>query len=360
MQRQLTPMTTKAVDKDTVSIHFVVAAVARLAPAVRIQVLAAAGIGESLLRLPGARVPAKSFATLWVAVARAIDDEFFALDRRGMKVGSFALLSRAALASADLGQALKLIQRSFPVFLDEVGVELRIEESYADVGVVNRLQDADARLFADETMLVMIHGLVCWLVGWRIVLREVRFAHRRVAHAAEYVMMFSENVVFDAPTSAIRFDARLLRSPIVQNERTLRSFLLAAPQSVFLKYRNGGSWTARVRRDLRAAIDHRLWPGLDDLARDHHVAVPTLRRRLEREGSSYQGIKDSLRRDAAVHYLCDTRLSVAEIGERLGFQEQSAFCRAFKKWTGAQPGQYRRDSQDDGSSKPTSDSIMPE
>ena len=67
----------------------------------------------------------------------------------------------------------------------------------------------------------------------------------------------------------------------------------------------------------------------------------TLRRRLEAEGTSYQGIKDELRRDAAIHHLCHSSLSIADIGSLLGFQEPSAFHRAFKKWSSVQPGEYR-------------------
>jgi AraC-like DNA-binding protein len=72
------------------------------------------------------------------------------------------------------------------------------------------------------------------------------------------------------------------------------------------------------------------------------VAPTTLRRRLDAEGSSYQGIKDQLRRDAAIHRLCGSRLSVADIAVSLGFEETSAFHRAFKRWTGVRPGEYRR------------------
>jgi transcriptional regulator GlxA family with amidase domain len=71
-----------------------------------------------------------------------------------------------------------------------------------------------------------------------------------------------------------------------------------------------------------------------------HNAI-TLRRRLEREGISYQAIKDQLRSDVAIDYLCNSNLSVDEIAARVGFQDASAFHRAFKRWNGLQPGEYR-------------------
>jgi AraC-like DNA-binding protein len=100
--------------------------------------------------------------------------------------------------------------------------------------------------------------------------------------------------------------------------------------------------SARVRRRLRSSIGAPEWPVLEDVASEFHMSPTTLRRRLEAESMSYQGVKDEVRRDAAIHYLCNTSLSVVDIGSLLGFQEPSAFRRAFKKWSTVQPGEYRR------------------
>ena len=328
-------------EKDTVSMHFVAAAVSRLTNAARHRVLVVAGIPEDLLAAPHARVTASSFAALWLAVAREIDDEFFGLDRRRMKIGSFALLSHAVLNSGSLDRALKHILRGFAVFLDDIAADLRLVDQQAVVAIDNRIVDAAARRFADETFLVMVHGLMCWLAGKRIPLLSASFAHARPTHAAEYAVMFSQHLAFDADVTAICFDARLLGAPVVQTAQALKPFLRTAPQSVFLKYKNEDSWTARLRRRLRDNIGQEEWPGLDDIAREFHMAPTTLRRRLGAEGTSYQGIKDELRRDSAIHYLSTSSMSVATISSLVGFQEPSAFRRAFKSWSGVQPNEYR-------------------
>ncbi|WP_242359939.1 AraC family transcriptional regulator [Anaeromyxobacter sp. SG17] len=328
--------------KHTVSMHFVGAAVAGLSGEARARVLASAGIPADLLATPHARVPAESFSALWLAVNRELDDEFFGLDRRRMKCGSFALLCHAVLHAGTLERALRRMLRGFAVFLDDVRAELRVEGRDAVVVVTNGIADASARRFADETFLIMVHGLMCWLAGRRIPLTTAEFAHPRPPYAQEYTVMYSQRLRFDAERTAIRFDAQLLALPIRQTASSLKTFLRTAPQSVFLKYTNEESWTARLRRRLRRSIGQLEWPRLEDVAREFHVAPTTLRRRLDAEGTSYQGIKDELRRDAAVHHLCGTRLSVAEIAATLGFQETSAFHRAFKRWSGVQPGEYRR------------------
>src|SRR5262252_11009469 len=107
----------------TVSAAFVAGAVMRLTPAARARVLAACGLPPQVLAEPRARVEADVFGKLWLAVARELDDEFFGLDSRRMKVGSFSLLCRAMLAHRTVGGALREAQRAYAVFLDDVRVE---------------------------------------------------------------------------------------------------------------------------------------------------------------------------------------------------------------------------------------------
>ncbi|MBU6256953.1 MAG: AraC family transcriptional regulator [Burkholderiales bacterium] len=328
-------------ERDTVSMHFVGAAMARLDRAARERVMRSAGIPKALLAAPHSRVTAQSFSALWLAVSRELDDEFFGLDSRRMKVGSFALLSHAVLGSAHLDRALKQMLRGFDVLLDDVHGELHLEGGDGVVTIANRIEEPAARRFADETFLVMVHGLACWLAGRRIPLASAAFAYPRPDHAGEYTTMYSQHLTFDAPGTAIRFDASLLGLPVVQGPQTLKTFLRKAPQSVFLKYKNEASVTARLRRRLRRCLGQDEWPVLEAIAGEFNVSPTTLRRRLEAESTTYQAVKDDVRRDAAVHYLCSTGLSVPDIAALVGFQEPSAFRRAFKTWSGIQPGEYR-------------------
>ncbi|WP_418321004.1 AraC family transcriptional regulator [Piscinibacter sakaiensis] len=332
-------------EKDSVSTYFVAAAVARLAPAARDRVLAAAGIPPELALIGRARVPAPAYSALWLAVARELDDEFFGLDSRAMKVGSFALLSQAVLGCPTLDRAVRRMLRGFSVLLDDVGGKLSLsaDASTAEIIITNRIADSSDRRFADETFLVLVHGLMCWLIGRRLALQQVDFAFPRPPHAGEYTQMFCQHVAFDAPRTAIRFDAAALSAPVVQDAASLKRFLATAPQSVFLKYRNEDSWTARVRRCLRAAVERdRGWPVFAAVAGALGTAETTLRRRLDAEGSSYQGIKDQLRSDLAVEQLCQGDASVEAIAALLGFQDVSAFHRAFRRWNGVSPGEFRR------------------
>ena len=117
----------RVIEKDTVSMHFVRAAVAALSGEARARVLAASAIPAELLAVPHARVPAASFSALWLAVALELDDEFFGLDRRPMRCGSFALLCQAAVHGGDLEGALRRLLRGLALFQEDVRGELALE-----------------------------------------------------------------------------------------------------------------------------------------------------------------------------------------------------------------------------------------
>jgi AraC-like DNA-binding protein len=127
----------------------------------------------------------------------------------------------------------------------------------------------------------------------------------------------------------------------VQTPASAQEFMRLAPHSLLIKYRDQTSLTERIRRLLRRnlATDS---PSLEDISSALAMTPQTLRRRLQREGQSYQVIKDGLRRDVAVEYLIRPELTLIDIANRLGFSEASTFHRAFKGWTGVAPGIYRQ------------------
>jgi AraC-like DNA-binding protein len=153
--------------------------------------------------------------------------------------------------------------------------------------------------------------------------------------------MYCTSLSFEMPDTSIAFAADYLDLPIVQNERSVKEFLRTAPENILVKYKNGSSLSARIRRRLRQLLPGEV-PDFDTLAAELNLTTATMRRRLHEEGASYQDIKDQLRRDLAIGYLSHSDRNVMDIALELGFSERSAFHRAFRKWTGASPGEFRR------------------
>ena len=196
--------------------------------------------------------------------------------------------------------------------------------------------------FITESMLMIWHGLASWLIERRLPLERVHFGYARPDHADEYDALFFAPVMqFDMPRTEITFAADYLDLPIRQNEETLEEFLKAAPAQLLVKFKNTNSLTSRIRDVLKSQIGEEM-PTLNDVASMLYLSPQTLRRRLAAEGKSYQGVKDALRRDAAIHLLLNPDLTLEDVAQQVGFSETSTFHRAFKKWTGVTPGLYRQ------------------
>lgn len=328
-------------NKGSVSVYFVQSALEALrARGIAADtVLSDAGIAPAVVQAQHGRVTPESFSTLWLGVAAALDDELFGQDRRRMKVGSFAMMTYGLTACARLDDALKRMVRCFNLFLDDYHCELKTGGDEASLTIRPATADAGATVFGFETLLMLQHGLACWLVGRRIPVLSAAFCYAEPPRSAEYHHMYSDNLRFDQATTALHFSRALLDLPVIRNEQDARVFLRKAPGNIVVKYKNADGLAARIRRHLRAAAD--TWPGFDMVAAQLNITPVTLRRRLDDEGQSFQLIKDQLRRDMAIELLCHSSHSVSSIAAELGFAEASAFHRAFKKWTGTNPGQYR-------------------
>lgn len=330
-------------EKGSISIYFVRSA---LEPVIErgldcTELLRDAGISPALLHAPKGRVTAENFSALWLGVARMLDDELFGQDSRRMKVGSFAMLCQTLIHCDTLHNALLRMARCFNLMLDDFHCSIESDALHARL-TIGPVPGARAPgVFGYETLLMMQHGLACWLVGRRIPVLAAAFAYPEPSRSAEYARMYSESLRFNQPATVLTFERSYLDLPVIQNETTAREFLRVAPANIVLKYKNSTGLSAQIRRRLRSAVRSE-WPDFDVIADSLHMTPSTLRRRLEDEGESFQAIKDQLRRDIAIDYLCHTAKSVMDISTELGFSEASAFHRAFKKWTGACPGEYRQ------------------
>jgi AraC-like DNA-binding protein len=334
---------TRSAEPGTIAICFVAAALqsVRARNLDADELLANVGLSPSLLQVPQARVSAKHYGALWRSIALALDDEFFGQDSRRMKAGSFAMLCHSVLGCKTLGSALERSLRFYALILDDISGTLTRDAREARILLHERIAGASQRVFAHELLLMLLYGVSCWLVGRRIPILRTEFSYAEPAHSAEYRLMYCADLRFERPNTVVAFDASYLDLPVVQNERSVKEFLRTAPESILLKYKNSSSLTARVRRRLRQFLPGEV-PDFEGLADEMNMTPATVRRRLHEEGASYQSIKDQLRRDLAISYLSHSNRSVMDIALELGFSERSAFHRAFRKWTGASPGKFRR------------------
>lgn len=256
-----------------------------------------------------------------------------------MPPGAFALICRGLIQEPNLEKALRQCLNNFGLFLRDVGASLSLRGKRAVISLVSRCADPLRSHYAEETLLVLIISLLCWLGGRRIPIDRADFRHSRLS-LSDDPLLWGSNLTWNAGRTEIEFASRFLRLPVVQDLASLKVFLRSAPQWLVIRFRNQHGLTTQVHQRLRGS-HYSQWPTLEAFAREVQMSASTLRRRLEREGGSYQEIKDEVRRGVAVELLRRTSVSISEIAELTGFQEPSAFHRAFKKWTGESPGRYR-------------------
>lgn len=305
----------------------------------RAALLRDAGIAAVRLDEGAARVTTDQFATLYRALARALDDELPGLFSRPVRGGTLKFLCSGMLEAASLRTALYRLTRFFRLVLDDLRLELERDGGALRIVFEPWQPGVIARTFAQEILLRVIHGVSSWLVGRKIPLARIDFTYPRPAHASEYVFLYPGPAYFEQSRTAMYFALEDAASPIRQDRRTLSAFLQRAPGDWLFSSFAERVVSHRVREYLEPRLHEAL--GADAVARALHLSVRTLSRRLRAEGTGFQAIRDELRRDVAIRRLSGSTAPIAVIAADLGFEDATTFHRAFRAWTGSTPGAYR-------------------
>ncbi|MFD9906360.1 AraC family transcriptional regulator [Streptomyces sp. NPDC059063] len=304
-----------------------------------VPLLQAAQIPPLLLGDDRARVTAAQFARLFRELYRATQDEFLGLGSSPSRPGTFAMMCYAALGCRDLGAAMERGVTFYGLF--PCGPDLALTRT-DDTAVFTVRNDLDQDFFLAECLVMIWHRLCSWLIGHHIPLHWADFGHPPPPHKDDYERLFGCPVRFGAERTGAGLDPRWLDAPLIRDESALAAMLRRAPFDLLSRREYGTTVAEQVRRALATALrtSPRL-PSLGEVAARLALSPSTLRRRLARESTSYQELKDAVRRDAAIAGLAEGREAIAELAARLGFSEDTAFHRAFRRWTGTTPGAYR-------------------
>ncbi|MGW6392588.1 AraC family transcriptional regulator [Streptomyces sp. NPDC055103] len=328
--------------------------------------LARAGLPADLLGDAGARVSAEQFGRLVRLLWAVLDDELIGFGGAPSKVGTFAMMGHAVVhGSRDLREALRRSQAFYALF--PAGPRFRLVEpgegrageggsGWAGEAAIGRVGEGgvdEARMefdvagyddplhFGVESTVLVAHRFAGWLIRRRIGLRRVEFAHPEPRHAQEYALLFGVPCVFGARRTAVVFDRADLDEPVLRDAAALKAFLRRAPADVLVRADYGSTVTGRVRHLIGTALPVEPVPTPEQLADRLSVSPQTLRRRLAAEGTTYQRLRDQVRRDHALAELAGGRVSIERLSRQLGFSEPSAFHRAFRRWTGETPRAFR-------------------
>ena len=185
------------------------------------------------------------------------------------------------------------------------------------------------------------HGFFSWLAGKYIPLTDVYYNFPKDDQPTKSRSSSKVRYHYNQTFIGHRFNKKYLSYPIVQTEESIEDFMRKAPYYVMIKRAPSDELTPHVKALLVKSIGEE-FPNASDVAEHFNMSVTTLHRHLGSEGTSFQGLKNESRMEAAIHYLNCPDISTSAISDLLSFENPSTFYRSFKKWTGLPPGEYRK------------------
>jgi AraC-like DNA-binding protein len=307
------------------------------------RILGLAGLPSARFEDPHGRLPTEVIPPLWAAAIHVSGDPAVAL-RVGTQLqagalGSFEYLLRN---SETLRETVDRADR-FMKLMDDMA-RVRIVES-GDV-VALRVHRTGGHPFPPQ-------DIECWFAAVlsfarkdipTLYLRAVHFTHAAPTSPALYAKHFGCPVRFEADHDEMHMPAAMLQERAPHADPNLGRVLQEHTEHLLSQLPRADPFVYAVRSKLLEQLRSGA-PDPSSVARALHVSERTLRRRLQAEGTGYQALLEDLRMQLARQYVGETNQGYEVIARRLAFSDSSAFFRAFKRWTGTTPSQFRKEAR---------------
>jgi len=298
-----------------------------------------AGLDPNVGEDRDARVSLDALHALWEAVQRDFPRPEAALaGARRYAPGDYGLVGFVCMNSSTLGEALGHAVRYLHLWTDDPAMVLSSDGSL-EVQYRTQARDRLGLRLATEAALAEILQGARTLTGEPLVPSEVRFKHGAPEKRDAYDEFFGTPVSFGAPTTAMRFSPRQLAMSLPRADAQLGVFLRTLANDALAR-RPPVSALERVRELIGEELQRGV-PELSTIAKRLAVSERTLRRRLAEQSTSFRDLLDDTRAALAREYVRDRRMQLSEVAFMLGFSEPSAFHRAFRRWTGVTPAEWR-------------------
>ncbi len=297
-------------------------------------------INQSLLSDPYARVPHALVSRLFEELPNRTGDSAFGLHAaERWHAQTLDAFDGAMHNCRTLGDVFTLLSR-FVRLMHEAG-RIEIERQGDKVRIIERwMPPATVPRHFSEMVMAM------WVLRWRrlsggsLAPREVTFMHPAPPELGEHERILGMRPLFGAAAHSMLLDAASLEMPVVGAEPVLGRVLERHLQDELSRLPPPDDLLAAAAHAAREALND---PdiNIDRMARRLHISQRTLQRRLRLAGTSFQELIEQARREQALRLLHDQRLTLSEVAFKTGYSEMSTFYRAFRRWTGKTPGEYR-------------------
>lgn len=303
-----------------------------------VPVLLDGGFSLEAFRDPNARMPAVATARLWRRASIQANDPAFGLFASGfVRPTTFHALGYAVFASTTLRDAMHRLLRYSHLVSDAADLEFETAKSAARLKFVIRAGEVPSLEALDAVMSLIVRTCRT-LVDRSFSLLRVEQRRPRPTDVGPYERFFRCPMHFDAQVDALTFDASALDERLFtanpelarHNDDLVRRYLADMRE---------GTVVDRVRRTLAEHLADDASPV--KIAGLLGMSSRSLQRRLQEHGTCYAEVLRETRRELAASYLREQQCSITEIAFLLGFEDASAFARAFRSWTGVSPSEFR-------------------
>ena len=293
----------------------------------------------------GARVPMTQQDNLWSLFATSTTDPLAALAVGiDLQAGHLDIVGMLLLSCDTLGEALEVLTEYAPIIGDSARFEVVTDDRAQ--GVVLRYLP-DYTVCVDQRVEAVMGCVVClarWMTNGRFKPSTVQFAHAPRAAVAAYEALLGCPVVFRQDFHGVAIASAELGHSLIQAGKSLHGHLRLLADDMLASLPQD-SVSARVQQLIRK---NPRW-GKERIGEELGMSGRHLNRKLADESISFKGLREALLYDLAVQALRGGR-GVAVVGDKLGFSDETAFSRAFRRWSGYTPAQFVRLEQglDDG------------
>lgn len=298
-------------------------------------VLRKAALTRDALSSIDARLPFENVSRLWeIAATEARDPSFGVHLAEALPLGGYDIIDYLFAASLTVRDGLERLAHYVRLLYDRSNLSLIVEP---DVARMVRRVPVPAPQFDEFSMtLVVMRSRQASAIAWSP--QAMTFQHERSHDDDALDRVLGCPVSFGAGETEMVFAPSILHLPHLHADSGLLAILTRYADTLLPPSSN------QIVALASSTIAHRIRAGLPSLsatASTLSTPVRTLQRRLAEYGTNYSRLLDQVRRDLALQYIGNASLSIAEIALILHFSDTTAFHRAFRRWTGQAPTQYR-------------------
>lgn len=306
------------------------------------QIFGEAGVDPECIGNPTVGMYLKSFCNLFECASTNTQHDNFGLwFGNQFQPNDLGLWGYAAISSPTLGTALdnlidlfRFHQQCSMMRLATTNKKLiQLEYQVRDPQILQRRQDA-------ELSLGMFLNVIRECLGSDWQPEEVYFEHPKPENSREHENAFNAPVFFSQRVNAIVFSPEILERRMPNCDLKLMSLTRVCLESLHTETPFSQNLTDRIRNIIRIKLADG-YPSLESVAESVYMSPSAIQRNLAWEGLTYTELVEETRKNLAEMYFKQRNLSLSEIAYLLGYSELSAFSRAFRRWTGYSPREFR-------------------